>query len=65
MFVVMSYRKWKGIKTSFGFELADKMRDGCSGYLPVYDTLEEAKANAGDSQVFEIVVPQQQTSSPT
>lgn len=53
-YVALVLKKWDSIETNIGFSLASKMDDGSIGYLPVFDTEDEAKAAYPDHVITQI-----------
>lgn len=52
--VVMVHCQWRSMETSIGLDLASKMSDGSVGYLPVYETREEAEEAHPGQQILPI-----------
>lgn len=47
-YVAFEFRRWENSETDVGLRLAAKMSDATVGYLPVFETREEAEANSND-----------------
>lgn len=53
-FVVLMFCEWKSVETALGIPLSVKMEDGSVGFLPVFETREEAQAEYPNFTVLEI-----------
>jgi hypothetical protein len=47
VYIVLRHIEWKNITTNIEGNI-DSSDPGCTGYIPVFNSLEAAKENAGD-----------------
>jgi len=59
-FVAHSLMLWGEVKTSLGTPMAAKMDNGSVGFLPVYETAEEARAAHPTCRIIEVQTVEQQ-----
>lgn len=62
-FVAHSLMLWAEVKTSIGTPMAAKMDNGSVGFLPVYETREEARREHPTCAIIEVKIAEQEDSA--
>lgn len=55
--VVLKLSRWEEMETNIGLPLRHQMEDNSIGYLPVYESREEAETEAGDKGKVMMIRP--------